>query len=152
MISSPRLNCSENYMPLRRDLLCPEAKRRVHFWNSHKGVCSARVSWQLGTKEHHKVTICNKPHTKDLLKSQNGGCFWSERETTEGWAFTGFLEHALWASGTVQRGRKNCLAVNAELRDLEFPSLRSPGQARGRVCFPWPFPLYSSLFLFIINN
>ena len=32
-----------------------------------KGFSSTRASWQFGAKEYHKVTLCNKPHTGDLL-------------------------------------------------------------------------------------
>ena len=35
-----------------------------------------KVSWQLGTKQYHLVTLYNKPHTRDLLggETQEGGC------------------------------------------------------------------------------
>lgn len=38
-----------------------------------------KVSWQLGAKEYHKVSLHNKPHAKDLLgggkkQQQESGC------------------------------------------------------------------------------
>ena len=32
-----------------------------------------KVSWQSGVKEYHKVTLHNKPHTRDLLGEKNPG-------------------------------------------------------------------------------
>lgn len=32
-----------------------------------------KVSWQLGAKEYHKVTVHNKPHIQDLLGGKSSG-------------------------------------------------------------------------------
>jgi hypothetical protein len=35
------------------------------------------VHWKPWAKEYHKVTLHNKPHTKDLLgEPQEDGCLW----------------------------------------------------------------------------
>ena len=36
-------------------------------------VKKGKVSWQLGAKEYHKVTLHNKVHTRDLLIGKNTG-------------------------------------------------------------------------------
>lgn len=37
-----------------------------------------KISWQLGGKEYHKVTLYNKPHPRDLWgKTQEGDCLCS---------------------------------------------------------------------------
>lgn len=45
-----------------------------------------KASWQSGAKQQHKVTLHNKPHTRDLLgKTKEGGCLCSgkKQEVTE---------------------------------------------------------------------
>lgn len=41
-----------------------------------------KVSWKLGARKYHKVTIYNKPQTRDLLggKNSEGGCISGEKQ------------------------------------------------------------------------
>ena len=68
-----------------------------------------KVSWQPDAKKYHKVTLWNKPHTKDILggKSPEGWLLLLRWEATENWAedriYIGFLgsedywDFKLWA-------------------------------------------------------
>lgn len=48
----------------------------------HVSLLKRKVSWLLGAKEYHKVTLHNKPHKRDILgKTEEGGYHcWCEKQ------------------------------------------------------------------------
>lgn len=74
-----------------------------------QGFSNSKTSWQSGAMEHHKVTQCNKPHTRGFFV-ENRRVAASEQEERLQRAgrkrgFHRILEYVQPASGIVQGGR-----------------------------------------------
>lgn len=69
-------------MPVGLNVQCKcSSSEEKGFSSANVTALRGKLSWQSGAKEYHKVTLHNKPHTRDLLeKIQDGGLLCSDKK------------------------------------------------------------------------